>query len=927
MGERAEGQSAAAAAADVPVACSVSCTMSNSEHFSDSRPSPEALLAISGSSRRGRLKVFLGAAPGVGKTYAMLQAAQQRRREGIDVVIGIVETHGRPETRSLMQGLGLIPRVGVEYRGRHLEEMNLDAILNRKPQLVLVDELAHTNVPGSRHPKRYQDVEELLSVGIDVYATLNVQHIESLNDAVARITQIRVQETIPDSVIEQASEIQLIDLPPEELLQRLRDGKVYVPETAQRAIDHFFRPGNLNALRELALRRVAERVDDQMQDYMRASAIGGPWPTTERIMVCVGPSPLSARLVRAAKRRADRRNAPWLAVYVEMPAHHSLSEADSARVERTLRMAEQLGGETVTIPGHRPAEDLIRFARSRNVTEIIVGKSQRSWWYTLRYGSLVNDLISHSGPVDIYVISSDESRLDQPPAGQAAPREAGFRQYLGTTIAVAAAALVAKGFEHFISLPNLSIIFLLGVLFSATRYGLWPSAYASVLSALVYNFFFIEPRHTFTIASSAELLAFIAYFIIAVVAGNLTARLRAQAEAARRREDRTAALFALSRAIAGTTGGDSVARIISSQVSQILKARTAVLVPDGPGLVQKASDPPAGELSETEMAAATWAWQHGQPAGRGSDTLPGVPWLFLPLRTAHEVVGVLGVLFEDGPVPLSLRRQRLLEGLSDLSAVAIERTRLVEQMEQTRVIGETERLRSALLSSISHDLRTPLAAIIGSASSLLAYGQGYDDSARRELLLTIQEEAERLNRFVGNLLDITRLESGRLELNRQWVGIEDVIGTAIARLLPILSGHGIETRIEPGLPLLRLDFVMIEQVLVNLLDNAAKYSNGGKTITLSSRREGDEVIIEVVDEGSGIPEEDLERVFDKFYRVRSGDRHVAGTGLGLSICRGLIEAHGGRIRASHGPGGRGTVMRITLPVETQPLAHARVESS
>lgn len=883
------------------------------------RPSPEALLAVAVREHMGRLKVFLGAAPGVGKTYAMLQAAQARKREGLDVVVGVAETHGRVETQALLEGLEAIPRRQIEYRGTKMTEMNIDAILVRRPQLVLVDELAHTNAPGSRHPKRYQDVEELIAAGIDVYTTINVQHLESLNDAVARITGIQVRETLPDRLLEQADEVQLIDLPPEELIQRLHQGKVYFPEQASRAIQNYFKPGNLNALRELALRRAAERVDVQMQDYMKAQAIPGPWPTTDRLMVCVSPSPASMRLVRAAKRRADRRNAPWLAVYVETPANQRMPESDQARVARTLRLAEQLGAETISIPGRKPADDLIQYARSRNVTEIIIGKSSRSWWQEVRYGSIVGDLIRKSGPIDVYVIQGEEA-AGTPEAIKLPVVSFVFRwqdYLLGGTV-VFLTSIVAKLLAQFLALNNLSMVFLLGVLFVAVRCGLWPSLFASVLTALIYNFFFIEPRYTFSITSPQEALAFFVYIIVAVIASHITARMREQSEAAHRRENRTSAMLALSRAITAASGVDTVARAAVSQGGQILRAPVAVLLPESGELKLIASDPPGTVLSQHEIAAATWAWKHNRSTGIGTDTLPGILWTFIPLGTVYSTVGVLGVLAENQSAVISPGRFRLMEGLADQMVLGVERARLREEMEQAKVLTETEKLRSALLSSISHDLRTPLASILGSASSLLSFGDDYDQAARTDLLETIQEEAERLNRFVGNLLDITRLESGKLELKREWVELQDVIGTATQRLSHQLSLYHVAVNIEPGLPLVRVDFVLMEQVLVNLLDNAVKYSQPGSMITIQTRRHGPGIVLMVIDEGIGVVPGELERIFDKFYRIRGEDRQVAGTGLGLSICRGIVEAHGGSISASLAPGKKGLTVTVSLPVEEQP---------
>jgi two-component system, OmpR family, sensor histidine kinase KdpD len=891
--------------------------MLHGRHDHEHRPSPEALLAAAQEEGRGRLKIFLGAAPGVGKTYAMLEAAQVRREEGIDVVIGVVETHGRPETEELLDGLEVVPRRALEYRGKTFAEMDLDAILARHPSLVLVDELAHTNVPGSRHPKRYLDVEELLAAGIDVYTTVNVQHLESLNDVVAQITGTRVRETIPDRLLDTAAEIELVDLSPEELLQRLREGKVYVPEQAERAIRRYFRLGNLTALRELALRRTAERVDEQMQTYMQAHAIPGPWPAGERILVCVSPSPLSPRLVRAARRMADRRHAEWMAVYVETPQHHRLSDADRDRLAHTLRLAEQLGGEVVTIPGENVAEDLIRYARSRNVTEIVIGKSLRSRWRELWRGSVINDVIRQSGHIDVYVINGEEEP-SRPIGRTPVYQRPALSAYIWSAAAVSLAAATAKALELFLPLPDLSMIFLTAVLFSAVTWGLLPSIVASILSVLVYNFFFIAPRYTFTVASPRDLLNLIIFLIVAVLTSKLAARVRDQAEAAKHREARTAALYALSRQIAGAAELADVLRAIVTQVAQMVSANVVALLPEAGQLVLMAGHPVEIVLTEAERAAATWAWQHQQPAGRGADTLPGAEWFYLPLSTAQGTVGVLGLQFEPPGAEMSPDQRRLLGALAGQSAVAIERTRLVREMEQARLTAETERLRDALLSSVSHDLRTPLVSIVGAASSLLTYGVSYDEAARRDLLVTIQEEAERLNRFVGNLLDMMRLEAGELKLNRQWVDIGDVIGTAASRLSPALSQHRLAVELAPDLPALWLDFVLLEHVLVNLLENAAKYSPPGTTIHVQAYRRGQTVVVEVVDEGVGVPPADLERIFDKFYRVQRGDRQGAGTGLGLSICRGIVEAHGGRISAHSPVHGKGTVFVVTFPIDKDP---------
>jgi two-component system sensor histidine kinase KdpD len=667
--------------------------MPNGTNDRDHRPSPEALLAVAEQEGRGRLKIFLGAAPGVGKTYTMLEAAHVRKQEGVDLVVGVVETHGRPETEELLQELEIVPRRQIEYRGKMLEEMDLDAILARRPQLVLVDEFAHTNVPGSRHPKRYLDVEELLAAGIDVYTTVNIQHLESLNDAVAQITGIRVRETIPDRLLDDVGEIELVDLSPEELLQRLREGKVYVPDQAQRAIQRFFRLGNLTALRELALRRTAECVDERMQTYMQAHAIPGPWPACERIMVCVSPSPLSPRLVRVARRMADRRHAEWMAVYVETPRHHRLSDAERDRVAQTLRLAEQLGGEAVTIPGHNMAEDLILYAQSRNVTEVIIGKSRRSRWSEIWRGSVVHDLIRKSGDIDVYVISGEDEPAHHArrPVTLRAPLRH-LNAYLGSALAVVLAGLIAKLIESFLPLPNLSIVFLTAVLFSAVTWGLWPAIVAAILSMLVYDFGFVQPMYTFTVPSPQDLLALSIFLIVAVLTSHLTARVRDQAEIAKRREARTAALYALSREVASATGLQEVLEAIVTQVSHILNAQVVVLLPEAGRLVLRAAQPSTITLTGVERATATWAWQHNQPAGRGADTLPGGDWFYQPLTTAQGTLGVVGLQFETPDSVLSPAQRRLLDALAGQAAVAIERARLVEEREQSRLASERERL-------------------------------------------------------------------------------------------------------------------------------------------------------------------------------------------------------------------------------------------
>jgi two-component system, OmpR family, sensor histidine kinase KdpD len=881
----------------------------------DQRPSPEALLAAAAREHRGKLKIFLGAAPGVGKTYEMLQTARRHKAEGVDVVIGVVETHGRKETEALLEGLEVVPRRRVTYQGHTLNEMDIDAILARRPALVLVDELAHTNAPGSRHPKRYLDVEELLAADIDVYTTVNIQHLESLNDVVAQITRVRVRETVPDRIVD-AAEVEVIDLTPDDLMQRLREGKVYIADQAERALKHYFSPGNLTALRELALRRAAQRVDAQMLTYMQEHAIAGPWAAGERLLVCVSEQPGDAQLVRYTKRVADRLHSPWTAVYIETSRHQRLSEAERDRVAEALRLAERLGAQTLSIPGQRIADDLLAYARDNNATQIIVGKSTRSRWFEMLHGSVVHDLLRRSGDIGVHVISGT-GEVVASPAVATRPVAEQFDPvpYLVSTGLVAAALGVAELIAQFVTLPNISLVFLAAVLASAVQFGAGPSIVSAVLSVLCYNFFFLPPLYTFTIADPANVVALFFFLIVAVLTSSLTARTRTEAVNAQRQARTTSELYSFSQKLAGIATLDDLLWATAHQIAVMLKVEVVILIPEGDSIAVRAGFPPEDELDAADLAAARWCWDHNQSAGRGADTLPGAKRLFLPLRTGRGPVGVLGIN-RKAPGPLfTPDERRLLDALSDQAAVAIERTQLAEDIDEARVLAETERLRSSLLTSISHDLRTPLASIIGTITSLRSFGKLYDDHTRDDMLATAQEEAERLNRFVANLLDMTRIDSGAIELRREMTDLSDVVGSALQRCSKILADHRVAVSLAPDLPMFPLDFVLTEQVLVNLLDNAAKYAPKGTTVEIDARSAKGNVVIEVRDEGPGIPNEDLERIFDKFYRVRSGDRQRAGTGLGLAICRGFVEAQGGTIHAANRIGRSGAVFTIRLPVE------------
>lgn len=880
----------------------------------DSRPDPDKLLARIESEdqqrQRGRLKIFLGYAAGVGKTYAMLEAAHQRKTQGVDVVVGYVDTHNRVETEAMVRGLEIIPRQTIDYRTVQLTEMDIDAILARIPQLVLVDELAHTNAPGSRHAKRYQDVEELLSTGIDVYTTLNVQHLESLNDVVAQITGTKVHETVPDSVIDEVTDIELVDLPPEELLIRLKEGKVYIPEKAERAIHKFFRQGNLTALRELSMRRAAERVDDQMRAYMETRAIPGPWPAGERLLVCISPGTLSERLVRTTRRLADELYADWIAVFVETPRLARLSQKQRDRVNRMLLLAEELGAKSVSLPGRSVAETIAEYARHHNVTKIIVGKSRHPHWIELLRGSVVDQLIRQSGQIDVYFVNSDPEPSSARTTETWQPRRP-WRNYLWGLGLVATATLLNSVIDPFISPTNLVVVYLLAVLLAAVYLGRGPAILVSILSVVTFDFFFVPPRLTMAVADTEYLLTFFGLLAVGLVISQLTTQVLEQAEAAQHRETQTAALYDLGRDLTVAVGLDTVAKTIITHISQTFSRDVVIFLPEGDELKVYATSP--GLLvDENQLAVAAWAFEHGQQAGRGTDTLPDALIRCMPLKTTRGVIGVLGVKPVDVKTPLTLDQRRILDAFANQIAIAIERARLVEQARQAELMEATEKLQTALLNSISHDLRTPLVSITGALSSLAEDSPVLDENVRRNLIETASEEADRLNRLVGNLLDMTRVEAGAMRLRRDECDIQELIGSALEQIGPRLKDRPVKIDLPAELPLVSLDFVLVNRVLVNVIDNALKYSPTDKKIEISALVKGAQLEISVADRGVGIPSEDLTRIFDKFFRVQRPDS-VSGTGLGLSISKGIIEAHGGSIQAQNRPGG-GAIITIQLPI-------------
>jgi two-component system sensor histidine kinase KdpD len=874
------------------------------------RPDPDQLLkhvqAEEAQQARGKLKIFLGYVAGVGKTYAMLEAARQRYEEGVDVLIAYVETHGRVETEAMLAGLEIIPRRQVAYRGITLPELDLDAVLARRPELALVDELAHSNAPGSRHAKRYMDIKELLAAGINVYTTLNIQHLESLNDIVSQITGVTVRETVPDWVMDEADEIELIDLPPDELQQRLKEGKVYVPDQAARATQRFFRRGNLTALREIALRRTAERVGGQMRAYMQAHAIPGPWHSQERILVCVGVGPLSQRLIRAARRLADEIDAEWEAIYVETAHHGRLGEKERDQVARNLRLAEELGAKTTRLPGHTVADTVIQYARSHNITKIMAGKPLHPYWLDRVRGSLVEQIIRQSGDIDIYVISSQTELpalidvLNIRPHGP-------WPRYSASLLAVLVCTALGELIDLFIAPTNLVMLYLLAVVFVATRQGRGPAVLTAVLSVVAFDFFFVPPHYTFAVGDVQYVITFIGLFLVGLVISALAAEAREQAEAARRRQLQTAALYDLSRDLAATGQLMSILNVIINFMSQTFNTQVALLLPDGKSLVVRLKTA-EWQPDADSLAVADWVFRQGQPAGQGTDTLPAADAFYLPFKTSQGIKGVLGIKGQ-----LSSEQRRLLEAATNLSALAIERVDLAERSRQAQLAHETEKLQSALLNSISHDLRTPLASIIGSLSSLQEDTCYLEEAGRQELITTALEQAQWLNRLVGNLLDMSRLEANAVVLHRRPTDVEELIGVALHEMEGRFNGRPIHIVVPPDLPAVSLDVVLMSRVLINLLDNALKYSTPDTPISVSTQAQNGRIQISVANQGVGIPESDLERIFDKFYRVQRRDQ-VLGTGLGLAISRGIVEAHGGRIWAENQPG-QLTVFTCQLPVE------------
>jgi len=866
-------------------------------------------------ARRAKLKVFFGAAPGVGKTFAMLSEAQERRSEGIDVVIGVVETHGRSETAALAEGLEVLPRRDLAYAGQFLPEFDLDAALQRRPGLILMDELAHSNVLGSRHAKRWRDVLELLDAGIDVYTTLNVQHLESLKDVVAQITGVIVRENVPDTVLERADEVELVDLPPDDLLVRLKEGKVYLPDQARHAQDHFFRKGNLLALRELALRHTAESVDAQMRRYMASEGIRKTWAAGDRLLVCVGPGELSERLIRGTRRMAGALGAPWLALYVESRQHLRFTDEDRTRVEANLRLAEKLGGETAVIEGAGAlVEDILTFAKDRNITKLVVGKPSRPRWQEVVMGSTVDDLIRASGDIDVYVISGEPGREPAAPLIRHTITSP-LRNYLLSALTVVLASGLASFIFRRTELADIVMVYLLGILIVATRFGRGPSLLASVLSVAALNFLFVPPYYTFAVTDFRHVGTFAVMLLMGVVIGNLTERIRAQARLARGREQRTHALYRLGQELARSSGSTALVASALQNMATQFQSRGVLLRPDEHGRLQAPAHPLSFPLNDQELGVAQWVFDHAEPAGLGTLTLPGARATYLPLKGAAGAIGVFGLLPEGAPRWAEPDQRQLLEAFATQTALALERALLAEQGAVDKRRADEERLRNALLSSVSHDLRTPLGVITGAVSTALETPD-LPEPARRELLQSAQEEAQRLHRLVSNLLDITRLESGALDLQTEWMPLEEVVGAALNRRELALEAHRVRVALPEDLPLAAMDGVLMEQLLLNLLDNALKYSPPESPVDIKAWAAGKSLTLSIADQGPGIPAGEEERIFEKLARGQAASNRP-GAGLGLAICKGIVTAHHGRIQAVNHPQG-GAQFLVTLPLGTPP---------
>jgi two-component system sensor histidine kinase KdpD len=883
------------------------------EPESEIRPDPDALLHIlkkeEEQAKRGRLKIFFGMCAGVGKTYKMLQAAREAKAKGRDVIIGYVETHGRPETEVLVQGLQVLSRRKLEYRGTTLEEMDLDAILARKPQLVLVDELAHTNVPGSRHKRRYQDVQEILDNGIDVYTTLNVQHLESRADTVAQITGSTVRETVPDSIFEQADELELIDIPPDELLKRLSEGKVYPPERSQRAIQNFFREGNLISLREMALRLTAERVDHQLRDYMQRQRVVGPWKSSQRLVVGISTSPKSVTVIRWARRMAYAMDASWIAVHVERTK--PLSESRRSQLTKNLNLARELGAEIIVTSDEDVAQGLVRVARRQNASPILIGKSQHLPFFRK---SLLDQVIEESGELDVYVVSGDEGPEAREKRLRFPDIQSGLPQYAVAAATIFIVALLCYPVSSFLGYQTVSLILLLTVALLPLRLGAGPVLLAASLSAMVWDYFFIPPRFTFVISVAQDILMLLTYFAIAAVAGVLTARVRAREKAVRQREERATALYTLARDLSNARSQDEVATAAVSNIKKFFNAEVGVFLGELDGDVfTKAHAASTFGVDAKEFGVAAWVYWNERKAGRFTDTLPFSSATYYSISGPRYPLGVIGIKLNQEN-PLTIDQETLLQTFISQIGSALEREQLNELTKQSITVMESERLYKTLFDSLSHELRTPIAAIMSASEALLEQKPTHPVEVQRSLLSEIHTGAERLNRLIENLLDMARLESGRITPTLDWCDINDLVNTAVRRLGDELSNHVVTIDVPSDIPLVKMDFALMEQVITNLLHNAFLYTQASSRVEVRAFVEDEKCVIVISDNGPGFPKEVLPRLFDKFYRVPGS--MAGGTGLGLSIVRGFVEAHRGTIQVENREGG-GARFTIRLPMQTE----------
>lgn len=881
--------------------------------MTDAPSVPDPTKAGSKHPKRGRLKVFLGMSPGVGKTYEMLRAARRRKAEGGDVVVGVVETHGRKETQSLLRGLEVMARKPIDYKGRALMEFDIDAALARRPELLLVDEYAHSNVPGSRHPKRWQDVEELLDAGINVWTTLNVQHLESLVEVVLRITGVRQRETVPDSALSRADDIEVVDITADELRQRLAEGKVYVPETARLAADKFFKVENLIALRELALRRAAQTVDDQLVATLRDRGMEGPWAAGERILVLVGGDAMAAPLVRAGRRLSDMMmDAPWTVAHVERPNRPVPGAVGAARLGEAFMLAEQLGGRTVLLTGDDVVKAVMDYAHRANVTQIVIGKGIDSRISEILGRSLAAELLRAAKGTAIHVVTEGESGSAQTVAKKTTRRRLAWQGYATGAAFIVVATGIAVLLDRTFQRVDLGVVYLSAVLAAGVLYGLRPALVAATVAFLTYNFLFLEPRYTFLIGSPTDILTLVVFWAVALVTGGLAGRVRDQARNAQRRASAVSALLAASQSLAAAEDRLATARVLAEQTAAAAGAKAVVLLPQDDDLAAVAGAPTLEPLGSAAMAAARWAWERGEPAGHGTGTLPQTSWTFRPLQGLRSRAGVAGI--EADALASGSEEERLALALLEQGAVALERAQLAGDAVETETLRRTDRFRGALMNSVSHDLRTPLSTVLGAATTLIDYGPTLKADVRKDLLLSIREEAERLSRYVGDLLDMTRLEGGALSVRSDWTDVRDVLNAAAERVSRRLGARRLARDFPSRLSAVQADQALLEQALVNILENAIAYSPDDTTIELAAYEDRGSVVISIEDEGKGIPTEELERVFDKFRRMDEQPDRSKGAGLGLAIAKGFVEAMNGRIAAASPiHDGHGTRILISLP--------------